>query len=103
MDKKNKKTDEDFLAEKKSKSLFKKIFDIVFWVVIIVLFAVWLTDFIQVKNENKPVFCLKTVEHSYDDGTTSECIGLGYKVYTYNRDSLKIKSQFSPFFVKMEE
>ena len=35
--------------------------------------------------------------------TTDECIGLGYKVFTYNRKSIKLKRQFSPFFIKMEE
>lgn len=89
--------------ENGKKNIGKTIWNIVFWTLIIGLFAIWTTDFIQVKREKEPIFCVKEVEHKYPDGTTKECVGLGYKVYTYNRTSIKIKKQFSPFFVSMEE
>lgn len=87
----------------KKKSVFKRIWNFIFWLAIICLFAIWITDFVRTKREEKPIFCIKEVEHKYDDGTTTECDGLGYKVFTYKRESIKLKSQFSPFFVSMEE
>ena len=91
------------VKEKDKKSLGQKIFDIVFWVAIIILAFVWLTDFIRLQNEKEPVFCLTEKTHKFKDGTVDECIGLGYKIYDYNRESINIKHQFSPFFVGMKK
>lgn len=95
--------EETFENSKNSKGILRKIGNIIFWVVIIGLFAIWTTDFIRTKKDEKPIFCVKTVEHKYDDGNATECIGLGYKVINYNRSSIKTKNQFAPFFVGMEE
>lgn len=91
------------VKEKDKKSLGQKIFDIVFWVAIIILAFVWLTDFIRLQNEKEPVFCLTEKTHKFKDGTVNECIGLGYKIYNYDRESINIKHQFSPFFVEMKK
>lgn len=82
--------------------MIKKILNVVFWVVIIGLMIVWLVDFFQIKSEKSPKFCLKNVEHSFEDGSVKECVGLGYKIYTYERTSLK-GVEFVPFFIKMRE
>ena len=84
-------------------SIIKTIFNVIFWVAIIGLAAIWLTDFIKVQNEKGPMFCLSEKTHEFEDGTVDECVGLGYKVYTYNRESLKNARQFSPFFVGMKK
>lgn len=98
-----KKEEETFENGSKTSRIVKKVWNIVFWTLFVCLFAVWIIDFIQVKREEEPIFCISEKIHEYEDGTTKECVGLGYKVYTYDRKSLNIKSQFSPFFVKMEE
>lgn len=100
MEKKEKIT-ENKKTEKKN--IFKKIFDVVFWIVIIGLAIIWLTDFINVKNDKDPVFCISQKTHTFDDGTVEECVGLGYKVYTYDRSSFSKGRQFSPFFIGMRE
>ena len=84
-------------------NIFKKIFDVVFWIVIIGLAIIWLTDFINVKNDKDPVFCISQKTHTFDDGTVEECVGLGYKVYTYDRSSFSKGRQFGPFFIGMRE
>ena len=98
-----KKEKETFENGSKTSRILKKVWNIVFWTLFVCLFTVWIIDFIQVKREEEPIFCISEKIHEYEDGTTKECVGLGYKVYTYDRKSLNIKSQFSPFFVKMEE
>lgn len=85
------------------KNILKKIFDVVFWIVIIGLAIIWLTDFINVKNDKDPVFCISQKTHTFDDGTVEECVGLGYKVYTYDRSSFSKGRQFGPFFIGMRE
>lgn len=94
---------EQFYAPEKKKNIGKLIFDIVFWVAIVALLFIWVFDFLKVKGEEAPVFCIQEKTHEFDDGTVHECVGLGYKVYTYDRESINIKVQFSPFFVGMEE
>ncbi len=94
------------VIEKKNtekKSIAKKIFDVVFWVVIIGLAIIWVTDFINVQNDKDPIFCISQKTHTFDDGTVEECVGLGYKVYDYNRTSLSYGRQFGPFFIGMKE
>lgn len=99
--KKKEKITENKNTEKKN--IFKKIFDVVFWIVIIGLAIIWLTDFINVKNDKDPVFCISQKTHTFDDGTVEECVGLGYKVYTYDRSSFSKGRQFGPFFIGMRD
>ena len=80
----------------------ERIFNVVFWVVIILLFFIWVFDFNKVRREKEPVFCIYEQNHKFDDGSVKECFGLGYKVYTYDRDSLK-GIQYGSFFMKMEK
>lgn len=50
--------------------------------VLIILIALFFTvDYIRVKGNNSPIFCIKT--NAYKDGGSAEYIGLGYKVYKY--------------------
>lgn len=90
------------VVEEDKKSIGRIIFDVVFWVVIVALAIVWLTDFIKIQNDKDPVFCLSKKTHEFDDGTVEECTGLGYKIYDYNRDSIDAH-QFGPLFIKMKK
>ncbi len=81
----------------------KKILDIVFWIIIIAVIMVWTIDFVMLKVGKDPLFCLKNIDHQYEDGTTIECVGFGYKAFQYNRTSINKKTQFGPFFIEMEK
>ncbi len=81
----------------------KKVFNIVFWTAFAILATIWLVDFFRVRAENDPIFCLSQKEHVFDDGTVGECVGLGYKVYHYNRESVGTGLEFGPFFIDMRE
>lgn len=87
----------------KGKTIIKKIFDVVFWVGIIVLTIIWVTDFVKVQQKQEPVFCLVKRTHEFKDGNVDECVGLGYKIYDYNRESINNVRQFSPFFIDMKK
>lgn len=94
---------ENLQKKKAHKSIYYKIYTFIFWLLIIGLAAVWITDFIRVKNSETPVFCIKKTVETFDDGTVNVCNGAGYNVYEYNRKSINIKMQFSPFFIGMKE
>ena len=81
--------------------MVKKIFNVIFWVIFGVLMLVWLTDFFRVRAEREPVFCIRKKTHTYEDGKVHECLGLGYKVYRYDRESLNEALEFGPFFIKI--
>lgn len=100
-----KEVDKDFVnVDSKEKSgIAKKIFNVIFWVVIVALLAIWLTDFFLIQNNKKPKFCVKNETLTYDDGTVDVCWGLGYKIYDYHRPSINISKQFSPFFIGPKE
>ncbi len=82
--------------------VIKKIVSVIFWLAILGLAAVWITDFIMVRSDEKPVFCIDEVTHEFDDGTVYECTGLGYKIYDYNRTSITAY-EFGPFFIEMRD
>lgn len=95
--------DKSFENSKKKTGIGRKIFNIVFWVGVALLAAIWITDFLRVRNNKEPQFCLKETVHEFEDGTVTECMGLGYKTYKYNRSSLSGGIEFGPFFIKMKE
>lgn len=83
--------------------MIKKILNIcilsffVFWVYAIV------TDFQKVKNDDKAVYCIRQTLYDYTDGSVEECLGLGYKVFYYNRTSINAKTDFGPFWMKLRK
>lgn len=96
--------DEEFFDEKKTKkdyerSTFSKIMNIVLWIVLLAWMAVCLIDFYNVHQEKDPKFCISKETIEYDDGTVESCLGLGYKVYQYNRESFS-GIEFGPFWSK---
>ena len=94
---------EEVEVKTKKKSIYYKIYTFVFWILLFLLAVVWITDFVRVKNDLTPVFCVAKYVNDYDDGSVEVCKGLGYNVYEYNRTSIDIKTQFSPFFIGMKE
>ena len=58
--------------KQKKRGILKTIGNVLFWVIIVCLFATWITDFVRTQKDEKPVFCVKKIEHKYDDGTTEE-------------------------------
>ena len=95
-------TKEDFLDEKKFK-VGKLIFNVIFWLVIGILLFTWIMDYVKVRNNEKPTFCISNKTHKFKDGSVKECVGLGYKVYTYDRTSMAKGSEFVPFFIGMKK
>ena len=85
--------------EKEGKSLFSKIMNIVLWILLLGWMGICLFDFYNVTNEKEPKFCIKKETTEYEDGTVDSCLGLGYKVYNYNRDSYTA-IEFGPFWAK---
>ena len=83
--------------------MIKKILSFILMIVIIILSFIFIKDYVNVAKEKDPQFCLKEVVHEYEDGTVKECIGLGYKVYKYNRSSMPKGYHLGHFFIKMLE
>lgn len=72
-------------------------------IMVLVAFVVWVcvvfVDYFKTRNDKMPVFCIKETTYNYDDGKTYECVGLGYKMYKYERDSITA-TEFGPIFIK---
>lgn len=85
--------------KEKEKPLFTKIMNIVLWVILLAWMAICLVDFFKVTNEKEPIFCLKKETTVYSDGEVHSCLGLGYKVYNYERESYSA-IEFGPFWSK---
>ena len=96
--KEDKTLSQDFNEEKENK-VFIKVVNIVLWIVLFVWMGMCLYDFYTVKAEKKPVFCIKEETIQYEDGTVISCLGPGYKVYRYKRDSYK-GIEFGPIWAK---
>ena len=88
---------------KTTKKVFKIIFSIIFWTAFAVVIFTWISDYLNVRAEKKPSFCISRTTHTFDDGTVEECDGLGYKVYDYKRASMSDAVEFVPFFANMRE
>lgn len=85
----------------KDKSMVKSILNIFLWIVLFVWIGITIFDFVQVKGKKDPVFCVSTSEKEYIDGKTTSCIGLGYKVIKYDRESIKA-IEFKPIWAQPE-
>lgn len=95
--------EEKTVSKKIKKGLGKKIFNIIFWVAVAILAVIWITDFMRIRDDKDPQFCLSKTVHEFEDGTVTECTGLGYKTYRYNRTSMSNGIEFGPFFMSMRE
>lgn len=79
--------------------MIKRIISIVISLLVLAWVAIVFYDYYLVSKEEKPKFCIKEEDKKYDDGTTYECVGLGYKVYIYNRTNMEAAYEFGPFFI----
>lgn len=80
--------------------VLKKIISLIFTILFFGWIALIIYESYSVTKGNEPKFCIKKLEHKYDDGITQECIGLGYKVFKYNRSSIDVQVQFGPFWIE---
>lgn len=85
--------------DKGEKSVLYKIVNAILWVVLFAWMIIVVIDFVHVRKEEEPQFCFSEKVIKYDDGTVTERTGLGYKVISYNRESLKA-IEFGPFWIK---
>lgn len=77
----------------------KKFLSTLFWLLVILLMCLWTYEFYRVRNGYEPQFCIKKDVHVYVDGDTEVCIGLGYKVYKYDRYNI-VGTEFVSIFAK---
>ena len=82
----------------------KKILKVVVGIlgIIVVLEIVFFTvDYNRVKNQKKPIFCIKSPAGGIMDGSTIEYLGLGYKVIDFHTiagfDDIKIGTWFMDY------
>lgn len=95
-------TEEEFLDLKEDSTReerLKKVLNIVLWVILFGWIVICFTDFILTKTEKEPIFCTFSKTTEYDDGEVESCIGLGYKVYNYDRESFS-GIEFAPIWGK---
>ena len=68
-------------------------------IIIILILLMMLIDFNRVVDNMEPLFCV--TKAVYEDGVTKEYIGLGYKIFNYNKLNeeriVKIGSIFSQY------
>lgn len=85
--------------------MVKKVLNVTFWVVLSIVFAIWIFDYINVKTNGEPKLCLHKETHKFDDGkndgTVEQCTGLGYRVYKYDTENIK-GIDFASIFTKMK-
>jgi lipopolysaccharide/colanic/teichoic acid biosynthesis glycosyltransferase len=81
-----------------AKTIIKKVWDIIFWVAVLCLVAIWITDFALVKQDKDPKFCIKKETITTEKGTIEACTGLGYKIYKYDTEGLRCARDFGPFW-----
>lgn len=86
--------------EGKTKKIISRVLNVLLWIVLLAWMALVVTDYIHVHNEEEPKFCwFNEKTTNYNDGTVTECTGLGYKVIKYNRTSFKAL-EFGPFWIE---
>lgn len=94
---------EQFEDVKEKRHIFRTLFNIIFWLVVAIMAVTWIMDYMKARDNKEPQFCLSKKTYEFEDGTVDECLGLGYKVYKYNRTSMATGSEFVPFFVDMKD
>ena len=86
----------------------KKVISILFSVAMVCWIGIAIYDFLRCgqKDENgnalKPLIVFNQKVYTYDDGSVTEYMSLGYKYIEYNRSSLRAY-EFGPFWVDIRE
>jgi len=80
------------------KNKIKIILKIIF-IIISILIIFFVVDYVRAKNNQKPIFCIKT--RMLNDGGTTEYLGIGYKVIDFHTligfDDVKIGTWFMSY------
>lgn len=92
-------TEKELKKQYGEKSTFHKVMNIVLWILLLAWMLVVLVDFYNVSKEKEPIFCIDKNTTEYDDGDVNSCLGLGYKVYRYERSCFSA-IEFGPFWGK---
>ena len=78
-----------------------KVVGIVLEIMIILGLMFYMVDYNRVKNNARPIFCIKNPAGTLRDGGTVEFFGLGYKVIDFNTiegfDEIKIGTWFMKY------
>ena len=81
--------------------MVRKIIQIVLIVIILGWLGLVIYDFLNVRSDKDPKFCIKNTTVNYDEGKKTEiCTALGYKVLKYYEDDQLTATEFGPFFIK---
>lgn len=85
------------------KKKFIIVINALLWIIFLGVIGVITFDTYRVYSNKSPKFCLlKKKTTSYEDGTVEECLGLGYKVINYKRESLNAV-EIGPFWIKSRD
>lgn len=87
------------VKEKKGKSIFVRIINLIIWIVLIAWAFCLITDYLNATNEKDPKFCISEETKEYSDGNVYICTGPGYKLIKYNRASYTA-TQFGGFWIE---
>ena len=79
----------DKKKSKRPKSTVGKILDSLISIVVFGILAAWLFDFYNFYSNKPPKLCIKKEVIEYEDGVTELCIGAGYKIFEYKRESIQ--------------
>ena len=79
----------------------KKILNLLLALAFLFWSYAFVSDCLRVNNGGRAKYCVKDTVYDQNDGSTEECLGLGYKVYYYNRSSVDIAKEIGPFWMAM--
>ena len=86
---------------KKKKHIFRKIFNILITLALLVWIGVIVYDFLNVQSEKEPKFCFTKGETKNDDGNVKWCKGAGYVAYKYDYGDITAY-EFGPFWQELK-
>ena len=84
------------------KGLIFKVISTILWIIVFILTAVTVTDYMLVKNEKEPIFCLSRDVKEVSFGKTYICNGILYKYYHTVGDNY-VSKKFIPIWNKSED
>ena len=79
--------------------ILKLAWNIFFWAAFACIAIMWITDYVNTRNENDPVFCLSKSVIDKENGSVEECVGVGYKVFKYNTPGYEGAREFGAFWI----
>ncbi len=81
---------------------FLNVLKNIFWICILLTILIVFTDYMMVKSDKEPIFCIKKDTLVKDDYTIYRCTGIVYKYYSITSDSYYSK-KFVPIWSKDTE